>query len=333
MRVVIVGATGIVGQEMIGCLKKGRIKISKLRLVASERSVGKIITTPFGKIKIEPVSEEIFANSDIALFAAGSETSLTWAKKAAKLGAVVIDNSSCFRYEKDVPLVIPEINPQETLKHKGIIANPNCTTAIAALPLWAIEKKFGLKKVIISTYQAVSGAGREAMQELIDQNEDFAKKRKLKIKNFQHQILFNVIPHIDKFQKNKYTKEEMKVVWEIQKIFARPDLAVSCTAVRIPVLRAHSESIVVETKKRINPEVVKKIFGKTNGIKITDDPQKNIYPMPINASYKYDVEVGRIRQNLAFGKYGLEFFVSGDQLLRGAALNAIEIMETLIKKD
>ena len=332
MRFAIIGATGIVGREMINCLEKKHLKVSALRLAASPRSAGKIIKTHFGKIKVEKISKELFQNSDIALFAAGSEISLEWAKKAAELGSIVIDNSSCFRYDPKVPLIIPEINPKEVWKHNGIIANPNCTTAIAAIPLWEIEKKFGLKKVIISTYQAVSGAGKEAMEELENQTKDYCKNKKLKIDKFQHQILFNLIPHIDKFQENGYTKEEMKVVWETRKIFSRPKIDISCTAVRVPIMRAHSESIVVETKKKITPEKIRAIFKKTSGIKLVDDPKNNAYPMPLFASSDFSVHVGRIRQSLIFGDFGLEFFVSGDQILKGAALNAVQIAELLMKK-
>jgi aspartate-semialdehyde dehydrogenase len=308
------------------------VPVEKLRLAASSRSAGKIIDTPFGKITVEEISEKIFEESDIALFVASSEISLEWAPKAAGQNCVVIDNSSAFRYEPGVPLIIPEINPQEIKSHHGIIANPNCTTAIAAIPLWEIEKHYRLQKVFISTYQAASGAGREAMAELEQQTKNYAAGKNLKIENFQYQILFNIIPHIDKFQDNGYTKEEMKVVWEMRKIFGLPELAISCTAVRVPIMRAHSESIVVETKEKIDPEEIKKIFSKTHGIVLVDDPENNIYPMPINASGKYDVEVGRIRQNLVFGENGLEFFVSGDQILKGAALNAVQIAELLVKK-
>jgi len=331
MKFVIVGATGIVGQEMIKCLADRKVPVEKLRLAASSRSAGKVMSTPFGDIAVEEISEDIFKDSDIALFAASGDIAKVWAPVAAKNSCVVIDNSSAFRYEENVPLVIPEINPQEIENHKNIIANPNCTTAIAAIPLWEIKKKYGLKKVFISTYQAVSGAGKEAMEELEKQVRDYCGGKELEVKNFQHQILFNLIPHIDKFQDNGYTKEEMKVVWEMRKIFGLPELAVSCTAVRVPVMRAHSETIVVETEEKIDPEEIKKIFSQTPGIKVVDDPESNVYPMPIDASGKYDVEVGRVRQNLVFGECGLEFFVSGDQILKGAALNAVQIAELLQK--
>lgn len=332
MNFAIVGATGIVGQEMIKCLYDRKVKIDSLRLLASARSAGKKMDTPFGEMVVEELGEAGFQKVDIALFAANGDIAKEWAPRAVEAGAVVIDNSSAFRYDDDKPLGLPEINPEAILKHKGIIANPNCTTAIAAIPLWAIHQNYGLKKVIISTYQAASGAGKEAMEELEHQAKDWAEGKKLDVKNFQHQILFNLIPHIDSFQENGYTREEMKVCWELRKIFDMPDLAVSCTAVRVPVMRAHSESIVVETEKEIGPEDVRKIFSEMKGIKVVDDPESNLYPMPINASENYDVEVGRIRQNIVFGKYGLEFFISGDQILKGAALNAIQIAELILAR-
>ena len=332
MNILIVGATGVVGQEMIRCLEQRHFPVAKLRLSASSKSAGKKVKTAFGEIVLENTDESIFQGVDIALFAAGSEVSGKLAPIAAKQGCLVIDNASFFRYREDVPLVIPEINPEAAFKHKGIIANPNCTTAIASIPLWVIEKNFGLKKVIMSTYQAASGAGKAAMDELESQAKEYSQDKPLTIKEFAYQILFNLIPQIDVFQDNAYTKEEMKVVWETRKIFSRPDLAISCTAVRVPVIRAHSESIVVETEKPINPSQASKLMEETQGIKVVDDPSKRLYPMPLDASGKYDVLVGRIRQSLVFGDHGLEFFVSGDQLLKGAALNAVQIAELFIKK-
>jgi len=328
--VVVVGATGAVGREMIDCLNKLKFPIKNLRLVASERSAGQKLNTPFGKIIIENISEKVFAESDIALFSAGSGVSKEWRDRVVKNNCLMIDNSSAFRYEKDVPLVIPQINPKAALKNKGVISNPNCTTAIAAMALYPLYKAFGLKKIIVSTYQATSGAGAKGMQELLDQTEAFVKGKKIHPKVFAHQILFNIIPHIDTFEKNGYTREEMKVSWEMQKIFGDKTMAISCTAVRIPTLRAHSESIVIETKKPINESKAKAVLKKAKGVEIVDEPTKFKYPMPMNASNKFDVEVGRIRQSLIFGKKGLELFVSGDQLLRGAALNAVEIAQLFI---
>ncbi|MFA6918079.1 MAG: aspartate-semialdehyde dehydrogenase [Candidatus Gracilibacteria bacterium] len=338
--VVIAGATGAVGQEMINCLHLTKFPVKKLRLLASERSAGKSVKTPFGVIKIEPMSEKAFKESDIALFSCGSDLSKEWRERVTKNGCLMIDNSSAFRYEKNVPLVIPQINPKAAFKHKGVISNPNCTTAILAVALWPLYKKFGLKKVIVSTYQATSGAGAKGMTELIEQTGAVLKKsrgdidRLLKIREkgtiFAHQIAFNIIPHIDSFQENLYTKEEMKVTWETHKIFGDNKILVSCTAVRIPTLRAHSESVTIETVKKIDVKSARAVLKNSPGVKLVDDPKKFMYPMPVNASGNFDVEAGRIRQSLVFGDHGLDFFVSGDQLLRGAALNAVEIAKLFV---
>lgn len=357
--IVIVGATGAVGVEMIRCLEQLEFPVSRLRLVASERSAGKVVKTKFGDIALEVLSEKSFEDMDIALFSAGSELSKEWRETVVKAGCLMIDNSSAFRYEDDVPLVVPEINGESALKNNGVIANPNCTTAIAVMALWPLHQAFGLKKVIFSTYQATSGAGAKGMQELIDQtaevlgmsirkngpqnegtedqtnalNFETIINCKVSPKAFVHQIAFNLIPQIDKFQENGYTKEEMKVAWETRKIFGISndgDLPISCTAVRIPTLRAHSESIVIETEKIISADAARKVLGEAHGIEVVDNLAASKYPMPVNASGKFDVEVGRIRQNLVFGEHGLEFFVCGDQLLRGAALNAVMIAKLFI---
>ncbi len=323
--IVVVGATGVVGQEMIRCLEGFPSLVKDLRIVASSRSVGQNIKTKFGTITIQELNNDCFTGMDIALFSAGSEVSSVWAPVAVERGCIVIDNSSYYRYDEGVPLIIPEINGDEVFNNNGIIANPNCTTSIAALPLWVIEQNYGLKKVMTSTYQAVSGAGKAGMDELLKQVEQYHNGEELKNNNFSRQILFNIIPHIDTFQDNGYSKEEMKVVWELRKIFSRPDLLTTCTAVRIPVLRAHSESIIVETKEKINSEDVAELFRSFPGIEVVDDIENLQYPTPLTATNKNDVEVGRIRQSLVFGKHGIEFFVAGDQLLRGAALNAVKI--------
>lgn len=333
--IVIVGATGAVGIEMVNCLEALKFPVGKLRLVASERSLGKVIKTPFGEVPIETISEKVFEESDIALFSAGGDISKEWKNRVVGAGCLMIDNSSAFRYENDVPLVIPAINKEAAKGHKGVISNPNCTTAIAAMALWPLHKAFGLKKVIVSTYQATSGAGAKGMQELIDQTRevldksggdlDGARQCQVTPHFFAHQIAFNLIPHIDKFQENGYTKEEMKVAWETRKIFGTEDVMVSCTAVRIPTLRAHSEAIVIETERVASVVAAREVLQGAPGIDLVDDVANNRYPMPVNASGKFNVEVGRIRQSLIFGEHGLEFFVCGDQLLRGAALNAVEI--------
>jgi aspartate-semialdehyde dehydrogenase len=331
LKVGILGATGMVGKELLKVLFDRKFPIESLRLYASERSVGKKIKTPLGEITVENANTADYSQLDIAFFAIGGGWPKENAPKAIAKGCIVIDNSSTFRYDKDVPLVIPEINPQ-AIKDSKLIANPNCTTAIAAIPLYQIYKNYGLKKVIISTYQATSGAGNEGMAELEEETRKVLNGEKPGNELFPHPIPFNVIPHIDSFQENKYTREEMKVVWETHKIFGDENIPISCTCVRIPIMRAHSESIVIETDKPVNPDEVRKIFEKTPGIVVKDDIENNVYPMPLTSSEKYDVEVGRIRQNLIFKEHGLEFFVSGDQLLKGAALNAVQIAELLVKE-
>jgi len=328
MRVGIFGATGVVGREIIKVLFDRRFPMDSLRLFASPRSAGKKVETPNGDVVIEDANTADFAQLDLAFFAISGSWSKENAHKAIEAGCTVIDNSSAFRYDDNVPLVIPQIN-RKAMKGAKLIANPNCTTAVAALPLFALHQKYGLKKVIIATYQAASGAGGKGMNELEQQARDFTHGNKLQNKTFQHQLAFNVIPHIDVGQDNNYTREEMKVVWEARKIFNIPNLAISCTCVRVPTLRVHAESIVVETKKPVQLQEVRQLFENTDGLTLKDDLQNNKYPMPLTATHKYDVEVGRIRKNLVFGDHGLEFFVAGDQLLRGAALNAVEIAENV----
>lgn len=315
---------------MIHCLKELDFPVGKLHLTASERSVGKTMETVFGQIEIEMLSEELLRNCDIALFSAGSDVSKEWRERVVNAGCLMIDNSSAFRYEADVPLVIPEINPLAAKNHKGVIANPNCTTAIAAVAVYPLYKEFGIRKMIVSTYQATSGAGAKGMAELIEQTKEVLTGGAAHPEVFAHQIAFNLIPHIDKFQENGYTKEEMKVAWETRKIFGDESLAISCTAVRIPTLRAHSESIVLETEKPVNLDRARELLASAPGVDLVDDLEHLKYPMPINAAGKFNVEIGRIRQNLVFGDHGLEFFVCGDQLLKGAALNAVQIAKLFI---
>ncbi len=331
LKVGILGATGMVGKELLKVLFDRKFPIGELRLYASEKSAGKKVQTELGEITIENANTADYSQLDIAFFAIGGGWPKENAPKAIEAGCVVIDNSSTFRGDKDVPLIIPEINPQ-AIGNSKLIANPNCTTAIAVIPLHQIYKNYGLKKVIISTYQSTSGAGNKGMAELEEETRKVLNGEKAGNELFQHPIPFNVIPHIDAFQENRYTKEEMKVVWETRKIFGDENIPISCTCVRIPIMRAHSESIVVETEKPVNPDEVRKIFEKTPGIVVKDDIDNNVYPMPLTSSEKYDVEVGRIRQNLIFKEHGLEFFVSGDQLLKGAALNAVQIGELVVKE-
>lgn len=324
----VIGATGAVGNEIINCLHSTNFPVSELKLYSS-KSNNKIINTPFGRQFTYQFNIDDAKQCDILFLAVSGDFSKKYAKQLSE-DTIVIDNSSAFRYDNDVPLVIPEINKKK-LKGKKLIANPNCTTAIALMALFPIFKLFGLRKIIMSTYQAASGAGNKGMNELTESiKEKIFNDKILDSKVFSHPLAFNVIPHIDQFLDNGYTKEEMKVVWEIRKILDLPLLPVSCTAVRIPTLRAHSESISVETINPINYDMLRSEFNSFPGIKLLDDNTNNIYPMPLTATYSHDVEVGRIRQSLVFGDKGIDMFVCGDQLLRGAALNAVLIAKSII---
>ncbi len=325
----IVGASGAVWAEMITCLENLNIPVGELRLGWSSRSAWNNIPTPFGDIKVQEVNDNFFQSLDYVLLAAGGDISKKYADVAVAAWAVVIDNSSAFRYDDDIPLVIPQINGDDIGDEK-IIANPNCTTAIAAVVLYPIYKKYGLQKILMSTYQATSWAWAPGMQELLYNTQKYFKNEEATVDQFSHNIAFNVIPHIDAFQENGYTKEEMKVTWETHKILGDTSIDISCTAVRIPTLRAHSEAIVLETKIPVDIDDIRKILQETPGVDLIDDTSKNMYPMPLNATGKNNVEVWRIRKNIVFWDKGLELFVSWDQLLRGAALNAVEILRTCI---
>jgi len=328
MRVAIVGATGAVGKELIRVLEERDFPLSELRLYASSRSAGKTMTFKDQTLTIE-LTPEGPIEADVVLASAGGGLSKKLARTWASKGAVVVDNSSAWRYDPEVPLVIPEINPEAAKNHNGIIANPNCTTAILAVALWPLHQAFGAKNVVVSTYQATSGAGAEGMSELLEETRNYLDGKPVGHKVFQHPIPFNVIPHIDSFQDNAYTREEMKVVWETRKIFGEPEMKISCTAVRIPTLRAHSEAATVVFEKPVSPEAARQVLKEAPGVEVVDEPAQNRYPMPLTATGKWDVEVGRIRQNLAFDN-ALDLFVSGDQLLKGAALNAVQIAELLL---
>lgn len=324
----IVGATGAVGQEMLEVLRNREFPFSEIRLFASARSAGKVI----GGIEVEEFSGEKTRDLDFILLAVSGDFAREFAPQISAGRAVVIDNSSAFRLDPNIPLVVPEINPEAAHGAK-LISNPNCTTAILTVALFPIHQHFGVKKCIVSTYQATSGAGAEGMAELMSETQNVLEGKTAGNSVFAHPIAFNLIPHIDVFQKNGYTKEEMKVALETRKIFGEPEMPISCTAVRIPTLRAHSESIVIETEKEISPEAVREILRKSAGVEVRDNPNEKLYPMPLTATRKEKVEVGRIRQSLIFGKHGLEFFVCGDQLLKGAALNAVQIAELFVEKE
>ena len=334
MNVAVAGATGAVGVEMIETLEKRNFPVASIKLLASARSAGKKVKFRGEEITIEEMKPESFKGVDIALFSAGSDISKLYRQACVDAACVMIDNSSAFRMEEDVPLVVPEINPEDAFKHRGVIANPNCTTAIMAVAVYPLHKAKGLKRLIASTYQAASGGGAPAMQELLDQTREVLNgAERVEPKVMAQQIAFNLFPHIDSFQPNGYTKEELKMVNETRKIMHIPNLMLTCTSVRVPVLRAHSESLNLEFENEITPEEAREILSKAPGVIVRDDPANKIYPMPIDATGKYDVLVGRIRQDISRNdKRGLEIFVSGDQLLKGAALNAVQIAEVLSSK-
>ncbi len=328
--VALIG-TGAVGNTILEVLNERNFPIKSLKLLATKRSAGKTMVFKDEEIIIEETKTSSFKGIDIALFAGGA-ASLEYAKTAVQMGAVVIDNGSAFRLDPEVPLVVPEVNPEDVDWHKGLIANPNCSTIQMVVALKPIYDKVGIKKVLVSTYQAVSGAGQEAMDELLIQTKGVLEDKPVKPENFQHQIAFNLIPHIDRFMENDYTREEMKMVDETKKMLHDQDIRISATAVRVPVLRSHSEAITIETKQPITIEMARKCFYEAPGVIVVDDISQNIYPMPIDCSYRNEVFIGRIRKDLVFDN-GLSFWVVADQLRKGAATNAVQIAELLVKKN
>lgn len=328
--VAVVGATGAVGVEMIKTLEKRNFPVRNLKLLASARSAGKTVVFKGEKIAIEETTPASFKGIDIALFSAGSDISKQLRSAVVQAGAVMIDNSSAFRMEDDVPLVVPEVNPEDIKLHKGVIANPNCTTAIMLVAVAPLHRAKKLKRIVAATYQAASGAGAKGMHELLVQTRQLLNGEPIAPKAFAHQLAFNLIPHIDVFNENGYTKEELKMLNESRKMLHLPDLMVSCTCVRIPVLRAHSEALNLEFEEDISVEEAREIIRNAPGVQLVDDPASKSYPMPIDATEKYDVLCGRIRQDISrHDKRGLDIFVSGDQVLKGAALNAVQIAELL----
>jgi len=328
--VAVVGATGAVGEEMRNVLEQRDFPIGNLRLLASARSAGKKFSYKGEDMVVEELTKDAFKGVDIALFSAGGSISKEFAQAAVDAGAVVVDNSSAFRMDDDVPLVVPEVNPGDVKKHNGIIANPNCTTIIMLVALKPLYDYSRIKRVIVSTYQSASGAGAKGMDELINQAKQFVSGGGIKVEHFAYQLLFNLIPHIDVFQDNDYTKEEMKMVNETRKIMGDADILVSPTCVRVPAIRAHSEAINIETEKKITPERARELFANAPGLQVIDDPANKQYPMPLFAAGQDDCFVGRIREDLSL-ENGLNFWVVGDQIRKGAALNAVQIAEELIK--
>ncbi len=329
--VAVVGASGAVGVELVRCLEQRHFPLSKLRLFASARSAGKTLPFRGQQVPIEELTERSFEGVSIGLFSAGSSISKKFAPIAVKAGAVVVDNSSAFRMDDDVPLVVPEINPQAMEGHRGIIANPNCAAIISITPLWPIHQRNPIRRLILSTYQAASGAGAAAMEELRESTRAHLAGQEYKNTVLPHPYAFNLFSHNTRIDPGTgYNDEETKVIKETHKIFGDPSIAVCATCVRVPVLRAHSVSINFECDKPISPEEVREIVGKAPGVKLVDDVANNYFPMPKDASGRDEILVGRIRRDLsdASGR-SIALFVAGDQLLKGAALNAVQIAERL----
>ncbi|MGJ8652996.1 MAG: aspartate-semialdehyde dehydrogenase [Opitutaceae bacterium] len=327
-KVGILGATGAVGQEIIRLLHEREFPFSELKLLASARSAGKTQSYGDSTWTIEEATNDSFDDLDICIFSAGGDQSIKFAHEAAKRGCIVVDNSSAFRMDPDVPLVVPEINPEAVDNHKGILANPNCSTAITLMGLYPLHKAFGLKSFIASTYQAVSGSGAWGIVELEQQARAWANGDEMKKDVYPHQIAFNLIPHVDKFLEDGYTKEEMKMLNEGRKIMSLDSLRVTCTCVRVPVFRAHSISISAEFEKPVTVEAARAAIKAFEGSELVDNPEKAEYPMPLDYSERVPCGVGRIRKDCVF-ENGLALWVTGDQLWKGAALNAIQIAEVL----
>ncbi|MGB0422107.1 MAG: aspartate-semialdehyde dehydrogenase [Limisphaerales bacterium] len=328
-QVAIVGASGAVGVEMIHTLERRSFPVEQLRLLASSRSAGKELSFKGKRLMVEELTQDSFKGVDIALFSAGGGISKTYAPMAVEAGAVVVDNSSAFRMDPQVPLVVPEINPQDAKQHQGIIANPNCTTAITLMALYPLHQAFGVQRVLASTYQAVSGTGAQAILELEDQVRRLGNGQEIKPEVYPHQIAFNVLPHVDSFLESGYTREEMKLENEGQKIMHHPSFKASVTCVRVPVYRAHSIAISASFERPVDLQRAREVLAAAPGLEVVDDPANQQYPLPLNASGRDACQVGRLRHDCALDN-GLCFWVSGDQLLKGAALNAVQIAELLI---
>ena len=326
--VAIVGASGAVGQELLDVLARRHFPVRALRMLGSERSAGKTTKFRGATVPIELLTEDSFHGIDIALFSAGASISRQFAPAAVRAGAVVVDNSSAFRLDEDVPLVVPEINGADVALHKGIIANPNCTTAITLMALAPLHRAFGVKRVFASSYQAVSGSGAKAIDELRTQVQAIVAGQGAVASVYPHPIAFNVLPHVDSFLENGYTKEEMKMQNEGRRILHLPNFRASVTCVRVPVYRAHSVAVSAEFERPVSLEEARTVLASAPGLRLVDNPARQQYPMPLTSAGRDDCEVGRVRLDCAL-ENGLAFWVAGDQLLKGAALNAVQIAELL----
>jgi aspartate-semialdehyde dehydrogenase len=328
--VAVVGATGAVGNEMIATLEDRGFPVERLRLFASERSEGKTLTFRGAEVAVETLKEDSFKGIDIALFSAGAERSKTWAPVAAASGCVVVDNSSQWRMDPEVPLVVPEVNAHDLKWHRGIIANPNCSTIQMVVVLKPIDDAAKIKRVVVTTMQSVSGTGKKAMDELFQQTADLLSSREARCSVYPHRIAFNVLPHIDKFLENGYTKEEMKMVNETRKIMGDEGIGVTATTVRVPVFRGHAESLNIETERKLTANEARAVLASAPGVVVFDAPEKNIYPLPADVEGKDDTYVGRIREDETID-CGLNMWIVADNLRKGAALNAVQIAERLVE--
>jgi len=332
INVAVAGATGAVGREMVKTLEQRNFPVAELKLLASERSIGRTVEFHGGEFPVEVLKKDSFRGVDLALFSAGAGVSREFAPMAVESGCVVVDNSSAWRMEPHIPLVVPEVNPHDLKGHPGIIANPNCSTIQMVVALKPIYDAVGIKRVVVSTYQAVSGTGQKAVGELEGQVRALMGLREPEIKVYPHQIAFNVLPHIDVFLDNAYTKEEMKMVNETRKIMGDDSIMVSATTVRVPVFYGHSEAVWVETREKITPEEVRKLLRAAPGVVVVDDPSKNEYPLAIKAAGRDATYVGRIREDFSCDR-GIVMWVVSDNIRKGAALNAVQIAEGLLAED
>ena len=322
--IAVIGATGAVGQELLGVLERRNFPVASLRPISSARSAGKSVRFRDESVSVQQLNEDSFEKIDVAFFSAGGEISRKYVPIACQADAIVIDNSSAFRMEAHVPLVIPEINAEDARRHRGLIANPNCTTAVTLMALFPLHRAFGVRRIFAASYQAVSGSGARAIDELTQQTKGATRDSTV----YPHPIAFNLLPHVDSFLESGYTKEEMKMQNEARKIMHLPQFCASVTCVRVPVYRAHSVAVSAEFEKTVSLERAREVLAKAPGLELVDEPQNNRYPMPLSVTGKDNCQVGRLRLDCAF-ENGLSFWVSGDQLLKGAALNAVQIAELL----
>ena len=329
-KVGVLGASGAVGREVINSLKTRGFPYSEIRALASERSAGSRLEFGGGELIVAAVTPQSFQGLDLAIFSAGAAASREYAPLAARCGCPVVDNSSCWRQDDRVPLVVPEVNPQALRGHRGIIANPNCSTIQMLVALKPIYDAVGLRRIVVATYQAVSGTGQAAIEELADQTRQLFNLREVSRKVYPHRIAFNCLPQIDAFTENGYTKEEMKMVNETRKILGDDHIKVSATCVRVPVFYGHSEAVWIETGRPIQPDAARELMRQAPGILVVDEPEAGLYPMPIDAAGREEVFVGRVRADLSC-ENGLTMWIVADNLRKGAATNAVEIAELLIR--